>query len=179
MTSLFSGLTSYSAASSYCALLTSGGVDCWGLGENGELGNGIIYGSPYYGSATPVAVEGVGGTGTLTGVANLFADGTGFCAPLPSSGVDCWGYGYDGELGNGTFYTSSPYGSATPVAVEGVGGTGTLTGVTSLVGDPSGYCALLTSGEVDCWGLGVNGELGNGTFSESSTPVAVEGVGGT
>ena len=73
-----------------------------------------------------------------------------YCALLTSSGVDCWGYGYDGELGNGTFSES-----ATPVAVEGVGGAGTLTGVTSLVGDGSGYCALLTSGEVDCWGLGV------------------------
>ena len=48
------------------------------------------------------------------------------------------------------------------MAVEGVGGTGTLTGVTSLVSDGDGYCALLTSGGVDCWGNGADGELGNG-----------------
>ena len=89
-----------------------------------------------YGSATPVAVEGVGGTGTLTGVTSLVERRLdGYCALLTSGGVDCWGYGDYGELGNGTFYTSSPYGSATPVAVEGVGGTGTLTGVTNLVSD--------------------------------------------
>ena len=115
-------------------------MDCWGYGDYGELGNGTFYTSSPYGSATPVAVEGVGGTGTLTGVTSLVSGLTatarfGYCALLTSGGVDCWGYGYDGELGNGTFYTSSPYGSATPVAVEGVGGTGTLTGVTSLVGD--------------------------------------------
>ena len=73
---------------------------------------------------------------------------------LSSGGVDCWGYGADGELGNGIFYTTGNEGSATPVEVEGVGGTGTLTGVTSLTSDSDGYCSLLTSGGVDCWGDG-------------------------
>jgi alpha-tubulin suppressor-like RCC1 family protein len=168
----------------YCALLTSSGVDCWGDGKYGQLGNGTFYTSSHEGSATPVAVEGVGGTGTLTGVASLVSDNDGYCAVLTSSGVDCWGNGHDGELGNGTFYSHSPYGSATPVAVEGVGGTGRLTGVTSLVGEHKSYCALLTSGGVDCWGYGEYGQLGNGTFYKSSpkgsaTPVEVEGVGGT
>jgi hypothetical protein len=97
--------------------------------------------------------------------------------------VDCWGFGEWGQLGNGTFYSSSPFGSATPVEVEGVGGTGTLTGVASLASDDGdgsyGYCALLTSGGVDCWGEGYFGELGNGVFynhrlpEASSTPVEV------
>lgn len=61
--------------------------------------------------------------------------------------------------------TTGHDGSATPVAVEGVGGTGTLAEVTGLVDNiDGGYCALLTSGEVDCWALGESGELGNGTF---------------
>ncbi len=59
----------------------------------------------------PVAVEGVGGTGTLTGATNLVSDSFGYCALLNSGGVDCWGYGEDGELGNGRFYTSSPDGA--------------------------------------------------------------------
>ena len=179
VTSLVSDQTSYSAAASYCALLSSGGADCWGEGSDGVLGNGTFYGSPDYGSATPVVVESVGGNGTLTGVTSLFGDGDGFCALLTSIGVDCWGDGYYGQLGNGTFYTSEPYGSAAPVAVEGVGGTGTLTGVSNLVGGWEGYCALLTSGRVDCWGFGLYGELGNGSFYKtgnaagSATPVEV------
>ena len=158
----------------YCALLTSGGMDCWGYGEDGELGNGIFYTSSPYGSAIPVAVKGVGGTGTLTGVRSLVGesglsttDGVSgdFCAVLTSGGgVDCWGYGSYGALGDGTFYTSSPYGRAIPVVVEGVGGTGTLTGVTSLVGGENTFCALLTSGGVDGWGFGADGQLGDGTF---------------
>ena len=168
----------------YCALLTSGGVDCWGDGSDGELGNGT-----FSGSSSPVAVEGVGGSGTLTAVTNVVSDNLGYCALLTSGEVDCWGFGQDGELGNGTLYTSSPYGSALPVAVEGVGGTGTLTAVTSLVDDAAsgsgpdgggpGYCALLTSGGVDCWGAGPVGELGNGASNDSATPVTVEGVGGS
>ncbi len=168
----------------YRALLTSGAVDCWGDGPDGELGNGTFSFNRF-----PVAVEGEGGAGTLTGVSSLVSNSAGYCALLTSGGVDCWGYGEDGELGNGTYYSSSPDGSASPVAVEGVGGTGTLTGVTSLVDDAasgsgpdgggSGYCALLTSGGVDCWGAGPVGELGNGASNDSATPVTVEGVGGT
>ncbi len=40
-----------------------------------------------------------------------------------------------------------------------------------------GYCAVLTSnGSVDCWGIGFNGELGNGTDNyetDSTFPVSV------
>ena len=88
----------------YCAVLTSGGVDCWGSDENGQLGNGGRFAN----SDTPVAVESVGGTGTLTGVRSLVGNGesAGFCALLTSGGVDCWGNGEYGQLGNGTFYTT-------------------------------------------------------------------------
>jgi alpha-tubulin suppressor-like RCC1 family protein len=162
----------------YCALFTSGRVDCWGYGLDGELGDGL-FGE----SATPVAVVGVGGTGTLTGVASLGSDGKGICAVLTSGGVDCWGYGGDGELGDGSFA-----GSAVPVRVKGVGGSGILAGVSRLAsfqGIPSAasYCALLASGHVVCWGFGLYGQLGNGVFyttgnDGSDVPVAVKGTGG-
>jgi len=168
-----------SGGDGYCALLTSGGVKCWGAGDFGELGNGSYYTRGKQGSATPVAVKAAGGTGSLTGVRSLVGGVFGYCALLTSEGVDCWGYGEDGQLGNGTFYTDSPYGSAIPVAVKAVGATGSLTGVTSLVGGLFGYCAVVTSGGVDCWGNGSDGMLGNGTISESATPVAVKGVEGT
>jgi alpha-tubulin suppressor-like RCC1 family protein len=169
-----------------CALLTTGQVDCWGDGEYGELGNGTLYTTSPYGSAVPVAVKNVDGTaGTLGDVASLTSDGYGYCARLTSGKVDCWGYAEYGELGHGTFYTTSPYGSAVPLSVKGVGGTGTLSGVANLTNDSyGGYCALLTSGQVDCWGEGDYGQLGNGTFYTASpygsaVPVAVKNVDGT
>jgi O-glycosyl hydrolase len=157
----------------YCAVLTSGEVDCWGYGADGELGNGTFYTSGSYGSAVPVQVVSPTGSGTLSGVASLVSDGLGYCAVLTSGEVDCWGYGADGELGDGTFYTSGNGGSAVPVQVVSPTGSGTLSGVASLVSDDDGYCAVLTSGEVDCWGYGSYGELGNGVFDGSAVPVQV------
>ena len=150
-----------------CVVLATGRAACWGNGTAGQLGNGS-YTSPPNGAAAPVTVKGVGGTGVLVGVKSL----TGSCALLTSGQVDCWGYGGDGQLGNGTFYTANPFGSAVPVSVKGVRGTGTLDGVASLDSDRQGYCALLISGKVDCWGTG----FGGGT--SSAVPVGVEGVGG-
>jgi alpha-tubulin suppressor-like RCC1 family protein len=85
-------------------------------------------------------------------------DGEGYCAVLSSGGVDCWGYNVDGELGNGT--VGGPDGEGgydTPQPVSG------LTDAISLVSNDDGYCAVLSSGGVDCWGYNATGELGNGT----------------
>ena len=164
---------------SYCAVLASGGVDCWGYGSHGQLGNGTFYTTGGDGSAAPVEVEGVGGTGTLTGVTSVVGDGYGFCGLLGSGGVDCWGYGDNGQLGDGFIYPTGNEGSATPVEVEGVGGTGTLADVASVVSSGISFCALVASGGVDCWGSGADGQLGSDTIPDTASPVAVEGVGGT
>ena len=104
---------------------------------------------------------------------SVVSGGSGYCALLTSGGVDCWGYGYSGQLGNGQFYTSGNQGSAIPVSVVSTSGSGTLSGVASLTSGGSSYCALLTSGGVDCWGHGGLGELGNGQYSDSAIPVSV------
>jgi hypothetical protein len=62
---------------------------------------------------------------TRTGSASLASDGDGYCTLLTTGGIDCWGWGYYGELGNGQFYTTGYEGSAFPVRVVGVGGTDT------------------------------------------------------
>ncbi len=59
--------------------------------------------------------------------------------------MDCWGFGPYGQLGDGRFYTTGNEGSDVPVAVKGIRGSGTLTGMVSL--DSTGgngfttYCA--------------------------------------
>ncbi len=169
----------------FCAALTSGGVDCWGLNENGQLGDNSLTGPGSCGataspcSTTPVTVVSTSGAGSLGQVVSLTGEGETMCALLTTSAVDCWGYGPNGQLGNG-----SKDGSPFPVAVKAIGGTGALTGVTSLTGykdNGTSICARLRSGKVDCWGEDSFGELGNGTiglFNDSPVPVAVKGIGG-
>ena len=153
----------------YCAITTSGGVDCWGLLANVGLGTETEI------ATTPVAIAGVGGVGTLSGVTALAGDTWGnLCAVLQTGGVDCWGNNQYGDLGNGTTKAST-----TPVQVVGVGGSGALSGVASLtVSSVLTFCALLTSGDVDCWGDNPT-LLGNGSQTASDTPVQVTGVGGS
>ena len=69
---------------SYCAVLTSGGVDCWGRGLIGELGDGKLSSTTStstHRSAFPQAVVGVGDSGTLSGVVSLVSDGTDSVVP--------------------------------------------------------------------------------------------------
>ena len=110
----------------------------------------------------------------LDGAVGAASDSHGYCALLTSGAVDCWGNGFYGQLGNGSYYRTGKQGSATPVSVEGVGKIGTLMGVTSLIGDGTvgSYCALLTSGGVDCSGYGGADELGNGKSYDGPHPAA-------
>ena len=117
-----------------------------------------------------------GGSGTLSGVAQITAGGFHTCALTTFGGVKCWGYGDDGQLGNGA--TSS---QSTPVDVLATGenpGGAALSGVAQITAGGAHTCALTTSGGVTCWGMGVSGQLGNGATSDQSTPVDVVAAGG-
>ena len=93
------------------ALKSDGTVYAWGYGYSGQLGNGNYYTSPPYGLATPVQVTNLAGVIAIASGAHhslaLRKDGT----------IYVWGRGYEGQEGNGNYYTSAPYGSATPVQV--------------------------------------------------------------
>jgi hypothetical protein len=74
-----------------CALTTAGGVKCWGLNTNGQLGDGTTTQRP-----TPVDVSGL-----TSGVAAIAAGQNHTCALVVKVGVMCWGGNNDGELGDG------------------------------------------------------------------------------
>ena len=143
---------------SYCALLTAGSVDCWGDNTFGDLGNGVTGGPDGAdGYDTPQPVSG------LTGVTSVVSDGIdGYCALLGSGAVDCWGSDEVGQLGNGT--VTVPDGSGDSLGFDTPQGVPGVSGALALASDGYGYCALLSSGGIDCWGSNGNGDLGNGTI---------------
>jgi hypothetical protein len=53
----------------------------------------------------------------LTGVRSVTGAEGSSCAHLTSDQVDCWGFGSNGDLGDGSYYSGIPHhGSAVPVA---------------------------------------------------------------
>lgn len=152
-----------------CARNSSGQVFCWGSNAGGALGNNSTVGSN-----SPVQVVGPGNSGFLSGVSHIATGTTNACGVTTSGLVHCWGSGTNGELGQ-----NSSTGSMFPVTVLGVGGTGTLTGVTQVAGGSAHYCATNSSGGVHCWGYNLSGQLGDNSSIQRNAPVQVVGVGGT
>jgi len=165
---LSAGVIEIAAGSNHtCALMSTSVVKCWGDNSYGQLGDGTSTGR-----LTPVQVTG------LTGVTAITAGAGNHTCALTSAGqVSCWGSNVDGELGNGT--NSGPLGCSpggnfcdpTPVSV-----TGLASKVTAIAAGSHHTCALTSAGGVACWGNNADGELGNGTTTQSTTPVKVSGL---
>ncbi len=158
-----SGATEVSAQGDHACAVVSGAVWCWGWGENGELGNNV--GSN---SNVPVQVLAIDGTDFLANATHIAVGSYFSCAMIFGGSVDCWGDGYSGQLGNGTW--DSGAGSDIPVAVSGI------TGATQLSAGSQHACVLLPDHSIQCWGDNSDGQLGNGKFGVSNVPVTVSGA---
>ena len=141
-----------------CALLDSGGVQCWGYNTSGQLGDGALTNSPL-----PVTVA------TLSGAKRISAGSDHACALLNSGSVQCWGANGSGQLGDGAL-TNSPL----PVAVTGLAGA-----VTAISAGANHTCVLLGAALAQCWGQNSSGQLGDGTLTTRSAPVAISGLAGS
>ncbi len=189
-----------------CALLDSGPVQCWGDNSKGALGNGTTTDStvPIAVSGITNAVDlGVGDEhvcaplfyrarpiigATIPGAHSAMATRPTVPCPLPSlvspprpmlprptripaprSPAVRFNAGAQilrRELGDGT-----TTGSAVPVTVAGI----TSPVLVRAAGDEH-TCALVQPGLVRCWGENSEGELGNGTTTNSAVPVAVASI---
>ncbi|GAB7564494.1 hypothetical protein LG202_25340 [Methylobacillus methanolivorans] len=157
---LTSGVVSVAAGIAHtCAVTMAGGLKCWGLDNNGQLGNDAAFTS----QPTPVDVLGM-----TSGVASVTAGDNHTCAVASSGGLKCWGYNINGQLGNDAAFTSQP----TPVDVLGM-----TSGVASVTAKGNHTCAVTSSGGLKCWGYNINGQLGNdAAFTSQPTPVDVLGM---
>jgi len=141
-----------------CALMTSGGVKCWGRNYFGQLGDGT----------TAYSLEPVDVHGLSTGVAALIAGSNHTCALMSSGRVKCWGANEAGQLGDGSLVDRLE-----PVDIVGLSNN-----VTSLAAGFTHTCALNSQGQVMCWGDNSHGQLSDDDPTVHMVPVIVPGLDG-
>ena len=147
--------TNVAAGDGYtCDLRSGGGVDCWGKNSSGQLGSGLTT----INYATPQAVASLS-----SGVTAIATGESHSCALLSGGTVECWGDNLSGQLGN-----NSTANSETPVAVTGLDGI-----VTAIAAGEYHTCAVISGGEVECWGANDSGQLGGASSGSSAVPGAV------
>lgn len=175
-----------------CAVMSAGGLKCWGENEWGQLGDGTTTDrytpTDVWGLDAPIAAIaagfhstcalttagavkcwGYGGSvipeevsGLSSGVTAV-AVGTGHKCVQLAGGVKCWGNNAHGQVGDGT----------TELRTSPVDVTGLASGVAALSAGYGYTCAATGAGRVRCWGMNEEGQLGDGTTEDRTTPVAV------
>ena len=145
-----------------CALLTTGAVRCWGNGADGRLG---------YGTTTSIGdTESPASAGDVPlgePAVSLAAGAQHTCAILATGALRCWGNGADGRLG---------YGNTTSLGAADAGDVAVGGDAVQVAAGARHTCALLTTGDVRCWGAGVDGRLGAGsttTIGDDELPSSV------
>jgi alpha-tubulin suppressor-like RCC1 family protein len=141
---------------------------CWGQGTSGQLGNGF-----FADSAIPRPIQMPAG---VTGFdsATVAAGDQHSCAIASSPAAKlgqtyCWGNNAFGQLGTGTGGTAASRDSiAQPVSQGGVA-------YVRLYAGEYHTCAIASTGDAYCWGRNDYAQLGNGTRSNQSAPVLVQG----
>jgi alpha-tubulin suppressor-like RCC1 family protein len=139
------------------ALRANGTIWSWGSNNYSQLGDGTNISK-----SSPVSV--IGG---FTDWCQVSTNAGNHVVALRTNGtLWAWGAGYNGQLGNGNVNTQS-----SPVSV--VGG---FTDWSRVSAGGSGFTlAIRTNGTAWTWGNNINGQLGNGTTTTTSSPVSVIG----
>lgn len=150
-----------------CALLTTGAVRCWGGNDYGQLGYGH---SQRLGDNEPIS--GLPNLSLTGAVRKLVAGGHHTCALTLSGSLRCWGRGELGQLGQNTGGGShwGEGGGELPSTLPGDISIGNP--ISDVIAGGNHTCALSSHAQLKCWGLGTQGQLGQGNFTTLRTPPA-------
>lgn len=157
------GVTAVQVAAGYShtvALGSDGVVYAWGANAHGELGNGTTTAR-----SLPAAVSLPSGV-TVAAVAAGYLDSF---AVTTAGDVYAWGYGGQGELGDG-----STVDAHLPVLVHLPAGAD----ATAVSAGYAHTLAVTSTGDMYAWGANSGGQLGDGTTTMRTAPVPVTLPGG-
>jgi len=149
-----------SSNSTEYALLTDGSLYAWGLGTQGQLGNGRLENSP----GQPARVRFPAGVKIASIPTDAMPFDTGLA--LDTEG-HAWGWGNNG---GGELCLGSTREYRTPVRLP-------FSGVTTMAG-ASTHALYDAHGTVYACGQNIDGDLGTGSRRSSTTPVTVAGLRG-
>jgi hypothetical protein len=138
-----------------CALTFGGAAYCWGHNGSGQVGK-----PPSRAEPTPVLVS------SDLSFTQLSVAAYHSCGLDPTGAVHCWGAQWSAlslELNEPGPISSSPVRVPGDIVFREVSARGGNT------------CGIDVDGIAYCWGLNSWGQLGNGTFEHSTTPVRVAG----
>ena len=154
-----SGLSSVCAGTTHaCAVgAEDGSLWCWGDNTSGQLGDGTLVSSPL-----PKKVD------DLPPIREVSAGLNVTCAVDWDQNLLCWGSNSWGELGLGFVSDATEPNVVEPTEVPN---QSSVSAVSVSLGTPD-VCTV-SQGLVWCWGMGTDGQLGNGDNTDSSHPVQV------
>ena len=144
-----------------CALLTNGGIKCWGDNYHGQLGDGGTIGYYHSDRYTPVT------TGNSNGWSSVDAGGSNNTCGILNYYVYCWGSGTYGKNGVGGDSVYSAGDTNTPVQIQR---TNNSEYSKIVVGDSHscGISGRTGLGKLFCWGLNTYGQLAQPAFDTTS-----------
>ncbi len=154
-----------------CATLSTGTIQCWGQGSFGQLdGTKRPINNPNVLTPTSGPILKSPTTGVDLKADFVAAGGFHTCALLEDGSVQCWGFNLFGQLGNKDLLSSQA--ASVSIPITNPSGEVTNARVLSLSLGLYHTCAILENNTVRCWGQNSFGQLGNGTLTNSPTPVS-------
>jgi alpha-tubulin suppressor-like RCC1 family protein len=158
-----------------CAITYSGHAYCWGLDMDAQLGDNPSPGTWSRNAPVAVCADSACSSYITTAVAvggGAFEGGN--CLILRGGQVMCAGEDVGGELGLGQG-TGLDY----PTPQKSV-----VTNATQIAGETlspntgNSTCAVLSTGQVGCWGTMLGYSLGDGHTYSANSPITVQGITG-
>jgi len=139
-----------------CAVLEDETLYCWGYHHPDVIRTGV-------GNPTPTPYD-------VTGVVEAAVGFNHICVRTRLGTVLCSGSNEEGQLGDGTFVDGTFSFSEEFVPVGGI------STAVSLSAGSEHTCAALQGGTVQCWGRGLEGQVGDGAGQTRGTPFTVSGI---